>query len=62
LLNELGYGARQRDLMHAWRARLYVGRMVEEQIGTSSVDDAFIEESRARRISDSVIRRVLVDL
>jgi hypothetical protein len=62
LLNELGYGARQRDLMQAWRARLYVGRMVEEQIGTSSVDDAFIEESRARRISDSVIRRVLVDL
>jgi hypothetical protein len=62
LLNELGYGARQRDLMQAWHARLYVGRMVEEQIGTSSVDDAFIEESRARRISDSVIRRVLVDL
>jgi hypothetical protein len=62
LLTELGYRAHQRDLVQAFRARLYARGILEEQIGASSVDDAFIEESRARLLSDSVIRRVLVDL
>jgi hypothetical protein len=62
LLRDLGYGASQRDLMHAFRARLHVRSLVTEEVGASSVDDAFIQEARARRISDNVVRRVLVDL
>lgn len=62
LLDELGYGAPQRNLMRAFRDRELRKARVIERIGASDVDEAFIEESRARRISDSVVRRVLVDL
>lgn len=63
LLDELGYGAAQRDLLHAFRDReLRTSGVVLERMGGSEVDDAFIEESRARRISENVVRRVLSDL
>lgn len=62
LLDELGYGAPQRGLMHAFRDRELRKLGVIERMGASPVDDAWIEESRARRISENVVRRVLVDL
>jgi hypothetical protein len=62
LLNELGYGAPQRALARAFRDREHVEGARLEEIGASPVSEPFIEHVHAQRVSDSVIRRVLVDL
>jgi hypothetical protein len=62
LLDELGYGAAQRELMRAFRDREDAQEAGLGRTGGSSVSHMFIDETRARDISDNVIRRVLVDL
>jgi hypothetical protein len=62
LLGELGYGSVQGKLRRDFRDRELRKLGVVQRIGASPVQDALIEESRARRISDGVVRRVLADL
>jgi len=62
LLGTLGYGSAQGRLRCDFRDRELRQLGVGERIGASPVADSIIEESRARRMSDNVIRRVLVDL
>ncbi|MFZ1993853.1 MAG: hypothetical protein WAU75_07070 [Solirubrobacteraceae bacterium] len=62
LLDELGYGPPQRTLLGAFnnRERAELARLARR--GASPVSDSLIEQSRAQRDADSVIRRVLLDL
>ena len=62
LLGVLGYGSVHGELRRAFRDRELRRLGVVERIGASPVHEALIEESRARRITDSVVRRVLADL
>ena len=62
LLGMLGYGSAQGRLRSEFRDRELRRLGVVQRIGASPVADSVIEESRARRISDNVIRRVLADL
>jgi hypothetical protein len=62
LIGELGYGSAQGNLRRAFKERELGKLGAGLQSAESPVYESFIEESRARRVSDSVIRRVLVDL
>ncbi|MGH2896074.1 MAG: hypothetical protein ACRDPM_22790 [Solirubrobacteraceae bacterium] len=62
LLGQLGYGSAQGDLRRAFKDRERWEHERRVRVGASPVPEADIEESRAERISDHVIRRVLADL
>lgn len=62
LLDELGYGPAQRSLMRGFREREDADLAWRERTGASPVPEPFIEEARAQRNAENVIRRVLVDL
>ncbi len=62
LLDELGYGVPQRALMRAFRERERTGLPRFAELGASPAPEPSIEEWRAQRNADNVIRRVLLDL
>lgn len=62
VLDELGDGVAQRRLRRALADRAHCERERRARAGRSPVPDWQIEESRAQRVADNVIRRVLVDL
>jgi hypothetical protein len=62
MLDELDCGATQRSLRSQALDRAHREQRGREQAGRSPVADWEIEEARAQRSADNVIRRVLVDL
>ena len=62
LLDELGYGVAQRRLRTEFMDRARRGQDRLAHAGRSPVPDWEIEERRAQRLAENVIRRVLVDL
>ena len=62
LLGELGYGSTQGELRRAFRDRRRWEQERQMRIGEWPISTADIDESRAQRMTDSVIRRVLNDL